>query len=180
MFTFLVTLGKRHWLSWLCFIGIGILVWSFRQWCYKSGVDDANQYWSLKWAMRDAADNAANAKREAREREEEQRRLNIWNEEQKHADEILKKARSDVDNAVRAGNGLRQQLANLERKLSESDTRHVPTFTNSCATNGEVISMLTQLLRESDDMAGQYAADADRAYYAGQSCERLYKKIATQ
>ncbi|HDX4048965.1 TPA: DUF2514 family protein [Enterobacter soli] len=40
--------------------------------------------------------------------------------------------------------------------------------------------MLGQLLSESDKRAGIYAAEADRAYIAGQTCEQIYGKIIRQ
>lgn len=180
MITLFSTLLRQFWRPVLLILVVALAVWGFGHWRFVAGLKQANQEWSLKWVQRDAADNAATARHEAQERAEEHRRQEVAREVQKDADQKLMQARNDAADALRAGDGLRRQLATLQRQYTDSETRRLSASASSGATEAETIRVLTRLLRESDEMAGNYAAEADRAYIAGQTCERLYQQVTTQ
>jgi chromosome segregation ATPase len=144
---------------------------------YNAGQAAANQEWKKKWADRDTADALATAQREKAERDEEQRRQQAADEERKRADEELAKMQADADAAQRAGDGLRKQLATLQRQLAGSETGRVSAIAAAGAAKAQAGVLLAQLLGEADTMAGEFAKEADERYVAGSTCERTYDKI---
>lgn len=149
---------------------VGLLV----GWSYSSGYKKADSAWQLRWMQRDLADTTAMLERTAAERKEEQLRQQKTDEEQKHADQLLAQARSDAADADRAADGLRNQLAQLRNQLAGSEANRVSTVTTASKAKNEASILLTQLLSESDEMAGRYAKEADDNYIAGNTCERIY------
>ena len=168
---------KAYWKQAAVFLIVTLSFWSFSHWRYTAGHDAADQTWLLKWSSRDAADAAATLKREVKERAEEQRRQFAANEEQKHAEEELSKARADAAIADRAGAGLRQKLDSLQRQLAGSETGRLSATVAASSARTEASILLAQLLSESDEMAGKYAAEADNRFASGQSCERPYDRV---
>lgn len=176
----LIALLKKFWKPLAAIALVAFSLWAFSHWRYTAGHDAADQAWQLKWSSRDTADAAATLKREGQERAEEQRRQSAADEERKHAEEELAKARADADIADRAGVGLRKQLDTLQRQLAGSETGRLSATVAASSARTEASILLAQLLSESDEMAGKYAAEADRNYVAGQSCERTYDKVTHQ
>lgn len=161
-----------------------VLLVAFSFYClyalYRSGYDDADKNWQRKWLQRDIADYTATLHREVAERAEEQRRQQIANEEQKHAEEELAKVRADAAGAEHARRGLQQQLRQLQRQLGDSETGRLSAVAAAGAATAETARVLAIMLGESDRRAGIYAEEADRAYVAGSSCERTYDKVTKQ
>lgn len=172
-----ITLLKPYWKQAAAVALVALSVWGFSHWRYSAGRDAADQAWQLKWSSRDAADSAATLQRDRQERAEEQRRQFAADEERKHAEQELAKARADADIANRAGAGLRKQLDTLQRQLAGSETGRLSTTVAASSARTEASILLAQLLSESDEMAGKYAAEADRNYVSGQSCERTYDQV---
>lgn len=170
---------KNLWKPLVAIALVAFSLWAFSHWRYTAGHEAADQAWQLKWSSRDTADAAATLKREAQERAEEQRRQSAADEERKHAEEELAKARADADIADRAGVGMRKQLDTLQRQLAGSETGRLSATVSASSARTEASILLAQLLSESDEMAGKYAAEADRNYVAGQSCERVYDRITS-
>lgn len=152
---------------------VGLLV----GWSYSAGYKKADSAWQLRWTQRDLADTTATLERTAAERKEEQRRQQKTDEEQKHADQLLEQARSDAADADRAADGLRNQLAQLRNQLAGSEASRISTVTAASKAKNEASILLTQLLSESDAMAGRYAKEADDNYIAGNTCERVYDEV---
>ncbi|MFD3225685.1 DUF2514 domain-containing protein [Rahnella aceris] len=171
---------KAYWKQVAVIVLVALSFWGFSHWRYNSGHDAAEQVWQLKWSSRDAADAAATLKREGQERAEEQRRQLAADEERKHVEEELAKARSDAAAADRAGAGLRKQLDTLQRQLAGSETGRLSATVAASSARTEASILLAQLLSESDEMAGKYATEADKSYVSGQSCERTYDKVTNQ
>lgn len=161
-----------------------VLLVAFSFYClyalYRSGYDDADKTWQRKCLQRDIADSTATLHREVAERAEEQRRQQIANEEQKHAEEELAKVQANADAAQRTGNRLQQQLRQLQRQLGDSETGRISAVAATGAAKAETARVLAELLAESDRAAGIYAEEADRAYVAGASCERTYDKVTNK
>lgn len=171
---------RKFWKPLVLIILVALSLWRFGHWRYSAGQTAERLLWSDKWSKRDKADAEARAQREASERAEEQRRQQAANEEEKRADEELAKVQADVDAAQRASDGLQRQLATFQRQLAGSETGRLSALAAAGAAKAEAARVLTQLLGESDKAAGIYAAEADRAYIAGQTCERIYNKVTRQ
>ena len=146
---------------------------------YSVGYDSADKSWQLKWTQRDKADSDARAQRQADERAEEQRRQQAADQAVKDADEDNKQLKADALDAQRSADRLREQLSQLRRKFADSETGKLSSAASAGASKSQAIILLTQLLSESNEAAGEYAKEADRAYGAGQTCERIYDAVAT-
>ncbi|MDN5971437.1 MAG: DUF2514 domain-containing protein [Enterobacterales bacterium] len=147
---------------------------------HYTGYRDADKSWQLEWAKRDKADSDARAQRQAGERAEEQRRQQAADQAVKDADEDNKQLKADAINAKRSANRLQQQLAQLRQQFADSETGKLSSAASSSASKSQAIILLTQLLSESNEAAGEYAKEADRAYSAGKTCERVYDKVSGQ
>jgi hypothetical protein len=145
---------------------------------YRDKYHQVDKSWQLEWAKRDKADSDALAKRQAGERAEEQRRQQAANQAVKDADEDNKQLKTDAINAKRSANRLQQQLVQLRQQFADSETGKFSSAASASASKSQVIILLTQLLSESNEAAGEYAKEADRAYRAGKACERIYDAVA--
>ena len=146
---------------------------------YSVGYDSADKSWQLRWAQRDKADSDALAQRQADERAEEQRRQQAADQAVKDADEDNKQLKADAIGTKRSADRLREQLAQLRQQFADSETGKLSSAASSSASKSQAIILLTQLLSESNEAAREYAKEADRAYSAGQTCERIYDSVAT-
>lgn len=147
---------------------------------YSVGHDSADKFWQLKWVQRDKEDSDALAKRQAGERAEEQRRQQAANQAAKDADEDNEQLKADALDAQRSADRLRKQLAQLRQQFADSETGKLSSAASSSASKSQAIILLTELLSESNEAAGEYAKEADRSYGAGQTCERIYDKVSGQ
>ncbi|MFH2377005.1 DUF2514 family protein [Hafnia paralvei] len=147
---------------------------------YSVGYDSADKSWQLKWAQRDKADSDALAKRQAGERAEEQRRQQAANQAVKDAEEDNERLKVDAINAKRSANRVQQQLSQLRQQFADSETGKLSSAASSSASKSQAIILLTELLSESNEAAGEYAKEADRAYSVGQTCERIYNEVTLQ
>lgn len=176
----LVGLLKKYWKQLTLITLVAMSLWGFSHWRYAAGRAAERLAWSQKWLERDIRDAEVKAQREASERAEEQRRQDAANEEKKHADEELAKAQIDTDAAQRASDGLQHQLTTLQRHLARSETGRLSALAAAGAAKAETARMLAELLGTADKTSGVYAAEADRAYIAGQACVRIYNKVTKQ
>ena len=147
---------------------------------YSVGYDSADKSWQLKWAQRDKVDSDVLAQRQTDERAEEQRRQQAVNQAAKDADEDNDQLKADALNAQRSADRLREQLAHLRQQFADSETGKLSGAASASASRSQAIILLTELLSESSEAAGEYAKEADRAYSAGQTCERIYDKVSEQ
>lgn len=144
---------------------------------YHAGYKSADTHWQLEWAQRDKADLVAKDKRENEERSEEQRRQKAADDERDRAAQELESAKADAADADAVRERLQLDLANLRKQLAGSETGRISATVAASAAKAQVGILLAQLLSESDKAAGEYAAEADRNYAAGQSCERSYDQV---
>ncbi len=147
---------------------------------YRDKCHQVDKSWQLKWAQRDKADSDALAKRQTDERAEEQRRQQAANQAVKDADEDNKRLKADAINAKRSANRVQQQLSQLRQQFADSETGKLSSAASSSASKSQAIILLTQLLSESNEAAREYAKEADRAYSAGRTCERIYTEVTQQ
>ncbi|MCE9885187.1 DUF2514 family protein [Obesumbacterium proteus] len=145
---------------------------------YSVGYDSADKSWQLKWTKRDKADSDAREQRQADERAEEQRRQRAADQAAKDADEDNEQLKADALDAQRSANRLREQLAQLRKQFADSETGKLSNAASASASKSQAIILLTELLSESNETAREYAKEADRAYSAGQTCERIYNSLA--
>ena len=146
---------------------------------YSVGYDSADKSWQLKWTQRDKDDSDALAQRQASERAEEQRRQQAANQAAKDADEDNKQLKADALNTQRSADRLQQQLSQLRGQFADSETGKLSSAAAASASKSQAIILLTELLSESNEAAREYAKEADRAYLAGQTCERIYDSVTT-
>jgi len=144
---------------------------------YRDKYYQVDKSWQLKWAQRDKDDSDALAQRQASERAEEQRRQQAVNQAAKDADEDNEQLKADAIDAQRSADRLREQLAQLRRQFADSETGKLSSAASASASKSQAIILLTQLLSESNEAAREYAKEADRAYSAGQTCERIYNSL---
>ncbi|HEN4998336.1 TPA: DUF2514 family protein [Klebsiella aerogenes] len=174
----MLTLLEKYWKPLALIALVALLLWRYGDRQFSAGKNAANLSWSAKWSARDAADEKAKAAEEARQRNFEQQRLAAAMEEGKRANEELAKAKVAAANAKRAGDSLQQQLARLQKQFNaERATSSLSAAAAVSQAKSETIVLLTQLYRESDKAAGEYAEEADRNYVKTGSCERTYYKI---
>ena len=145
---------------------------------YRDKYHQVDKSWQLEWARRDKDDSDALAQRQASERAEEQRRQQAANQAANDADEDNKQLKADALDAQRSADRLREQLAQLRQQFADSETGKLSSAASASASKSQVIILLTQLLSESNEAAGEYAKEADRAYSAGKACERIYDAVA--
>ncbi|TBL49895.1 DUF2514 domain-containing protein [Obesumbacterium proteus] len=147
---------------------------------HYTGYRNADKSWQLRWAQRDKEDSDALAQRQADERAEEQRRQQAANQAVKDAEKDNEQLKADAVNAKRSANRLRKQLAQLRQQFADSETGKLSSTASASASKSQAIILLTELLSESNEAAGEYAKEADRAYSAGQTCERIYNEVTQQ
>ncbi|MGO3014770.1 MAG: DUF2514 family protein [Hafnia alvei] len=147
---------------------------------YRNKYHQVDKSWQLKWAQRDKDDSDALAQRQASERAEEQRRQQAANQAVKDAEKDNEQLKADAINAKRSADRLQQQLIQLRQQFADSETGKLSSAASSSASKSQAIILLTELLSESNEAAGEYAKEADRAYSAGQTCERVYDKVSGQ
>lgn len=107
----------------------------------------------MQWTQRDLADATTALQHDVTERAEEQRAVD---EEREKTDEELAKVQADADAAKRARGGL-QQLAEIQRQLTTSETGNVSALAAATAAKGEARILLAQLFGEADGLAGKFA-----------------------
>ncbi|MDN6450546.1 MAG: DUF2514 domain-containing protein, partial [Enterobacterales bacterium] len=129
---------------------------------HYTGYRDADKSWQLKWAQRNKADSDALAKRQVGERAEEQRRQQAANQAVKDAEKDNEQLKADAINAKRSADRLQQQLVQLRQQFADSETGKLSSAASSSASKSQAIILLTQLLSESNEAAGEYAKEADR------------------
>lgn len=146
--------------------------------CAWAGSAHTDRQWQLKWSKRDAADlQAAKAFTDIQRRIELQRQGDI-DAIQSDAEKRLAAARSNAARAAAESERLRADIstaiARLQPSGSDSGTAAIS------ATGASDRRLLTQLFREIDTAAGEYAAEADRRGAAGLTCESAYDAMRSR
>lgn len=167
----MTALLKAYWkpLAALLLVAVGVLM------ILWAGYSIADRSWQAKWQERDLADAKA-----AQAFTEQQRRIEL--QRQGAIDAIQEQAQQDIAKAQRNAaaaaaesdrlqHGIEQAIAQLRTGGSNTST------TTSSTARDKASVLLTQLFREIDTAAGNYAAEADRAYDAGRRCEAAYNAV---
>lgn len=144
---------------------------------FGAGYYAADKYWDAKWKGRDETDAKALAQREAAERTEEQRRQRAITRITQNAQQQINSARADADSAAAAGERLHAAAEKLQQQLRASEASRDAAIGGASKARREAEDLRTQLFRESDEMAGAFAAEADRAYISGRACEQSYDAL---
>lgn len=142
---------------------------------YQAGRTAEHKEWSAKWQARDLSDAQA-----AIQFTEQQRRIEL--QRQEAIDAIQEQAQQDIATAQRNAaiaaaesdrlqHGIEQAIAKIRAGGSNTST------TTSSTTRDKASVLLAELFREIDTAAGNYAAEADRAYDAGRRCEAAYNAV---
>lgn len=150
---------------------LGAVGWAANGW--RMGAQLADERTSHATVMEEHARAALVAVQAARD--EERRRVAAIEEIRNAADQEI----ADVQRRERAAADVRVRDA-----VVDYARRHRPAGNPGAAepsqTTGDPIGMFAELLGELDDLAGQYAAAADRARAAGLTCERAYDAVRAQ
>lgn len=136
-----------------------------------SGKGEVQGRWDAERnVLKDAAlaEAAANAK-------ETQRRLDRQQENQLAQDRKLAVARADAERNAAAADSLREQNATTAHQWRAA-LRDSPTG-EQCATAGDAIGVLADVLGRADRRAGILAEYADRAREAGLKCQADYDAL---
>lgn len=104
--------------------------------------------------------------------DESERRYNERQKIQSEAQKQVDSARADAATAAAAVNGMRTETDRV-RKLAEQYTGPQPT---SVSTR-KIVSMLADMLDESNESYQRTAAEADRYYNAGVACQKQYQSL---
>lgn len=142
---------------------------------FLTGHQYSNHTWQAKWSARDAADARA-----AQTFTEQQRRSEL--KRQGAIDDIQAQADKDIATAQRNANRAAAESKRLQNGIADAITRIKSGSSDASATisstaRDKTSLLLAELFREIDDAAGEYAAEADRAYDAGKRCERSYDAV---
>ena len=135
--------------------------WLVASWYY------GEQYVSLQLRY-ESSQRSAEAKHREREHYLQQALENIERDAQNEKDRleaIIRDGRSTSD-------GLQQQLSNLSDRY-----RKATSAADQCETELTAAALFTELLRESEYLAREYAKEADRVRIAGKACELAYDKV---
>lgn len=147
-------------------LGAGAAGWTLRGWQADARIAAlVAQHATVMQGYADAAYQASE-----RARTEEQRRIDAVEESAHETDRLLAQAvateRAAADRRVRQ---LADDYASSYRGMAERATATAEREAASTA-----IGMFAQLLSRTDDLAGIYAAYADRSQVAGMGCEAAY------
>lgn len=127
------------------------------------------------WDKERAAHSEAAASASAAALTETARRIAAQEEITREAQQRAASAALDAASAARAADGLRAQLREYTARSRAASSN--PTATASCPSTAEAVSLLSEMLAESDDRAGIYAQAADESRNAGLACERSYDAL---
>ncbi|QFH71446.1 DUF2514 family protein [Enterobacter sp. E76] len=156
---------------------LGGIGWAIHHNSYEAGKSDSDKEWQGKWDKRNLADKAAQNAQEKAQRDEERRRQKETEEIVKNAEHEKQNALADAAAADAAANRLRGTLADIRRKYAASETGRVSADAAVRHSAAEAVSVLAELLQESDQRAGTLSQYADAAAGAGSTCERVYNAV---
>ncbi|VFR39610.1 Homology to phage-tail assembly proteins [plant metagenome] len=144
------------------------LAWTVQGWRMGEALAEERRRHAVTRTVHAAAAETA----QRRERDEEKRRFAAMETLRHEADLALAAAvqRERDAGAVR----LREALADY---TARHRARSSPAPAQPGAPAGDPIGLLAVVLGDLDDMAGLYAAQADRARIAGLTCERAYDAL---
>lgn len=131
--------------------------------------------WQAKWQARDLADLQAKQAFTEQQRRIELQRQGAIDAIQEQAQHDIAKAQRNAAAAAaesdRLQHGIQQAIAQLRTGGSNASA------TTSSTARDKASVLLAELFREIDTAAGNYAAEADRAYDAGRRCEAAYDAV---
>lgn len=144
--------------------------------CFLSSVGGykvADWQWSAKWAEHMKLDSDANAYAASEALTKQQKILLELENAYKTAKQLQDKHQTELASANSAAERMRQQLDRI-KTMSTSGNSSTLRISASAATDRIVFS---ELLVQSDRMAGAYAAEADRNRIAVISCNAEYNAL---
>lgn len=106
--------------------------------------------------------------------QESKRRIAVFDEEQKYADEQLETARADAVSAGSALERLQQRLSAAEQRSRAAGNTITAQLSQAVEADSRV---RTELLGRLGALAQLYAGAADESRIAGQSCERSFDSL---
>lgn len=144
-------------------------------WCYQAGRTAEHKEWASKWTARDLQDAQAAIQFADKQRRIEQERQGAIDAIQEQAQQDIATAQRNAAIAAaesdRLQHGIEQAIAQIRAGGSNAST------TTSSTARDKASVLLAELFREIDTAAGNYAAEADRAYDAGRRCEAAYNAV---
>lgn len=170
------------WTKWVGLaIGLALLVltacWLNVRYFINPAVNAETARWQHRWDQRDAADKQAEIDNKAQKATLERARQNEIDRIQTDAQNEIN--RTNALRAAAAANAGRLQRQ-VEAAIASLRTGQAASATTSGQTGGTTGVLLSELFRELDTAAGQYAAEAKRARDAGLVCERAYDALRAE
>ncbi|MGL5386650.1 MAG: DUF2514 family protein [Serratia sp. (in: enterobacteria)] len=144
---------------------------------FYGGKRYADYQWQLKWADRDITDKAAQAIQEAANRAVEQNMQNKVAEVSEDAAKKIDAMETDVIYATDAADRLHGTISDLQQRLRDSQGTVNSAIAGKREAEARAARLFAELLKQSDQRAGEYAATADDARIRGLACERAYDVI---
>jgi hypothetical protein len=127
-----------------------------------------------KFATYKAAAADADAKAQAANRAEEQRRQAAQKKDREDAQKELAAARADASAAADAGRLLRNRIAALTRQARTASDTTAPAGSPPADATADLLADVQRRLGEATDRIAQFA---DAAHIAGKTCERDYHSL---
>lgn len=143
--------------------------------CFYLGYHSSDKSWQLKWSQRDAADIKAEKEFTEQQRRIELQRQGVIDDIQNEADKQLAAARTNAARADAESERLRAGINSAIARLQSGG--HDTGAPSGSPARDRTGLLLTELFREIDVAAGEYAAEADRRGIAGLTCERAYDSM---
>ena len=144
---------------------------------YHHGVSVTNETWQSQWNARDTRDAKARADNEAAERAKEQARQLSINKAIQDGQRTIDQATADAAAARASADSLRGAADALAARLaaSQAGSHSCAAAASQAATRAALV--LADVLKRSDERAGNLADYADQSHERGVTCERAYLGI---
>lgn len=144
---------------------------------YHAGHNSAESIWQQRWSQRDLAAATMALHHELAIRAEEHRKQIETENEVKHAETALAEAHSEYLHAESVAGELQSELDKVRRQLERSEAGRISATAYAGKAKAKIASVLAELLSQSDQMAGKFAAEADANFIAGSACEHIYDRV---
>ncbi|WP_248914078.1 DUF2514 family protein [Pseudomonas moorei] len=165
------------WLRILPYIAVALLVAGALFGTYYHGVTLTDARWQAEWNARDSRDAQAKASNEVAERTKERAYQQSINKAVQDDQRLIDQAIADTSTARASANSLRGAAGARAARLAASEASG-----NSCAVAASKAAshaamVLADVLKCTDQRAGDLAEAADQARARGVTCEQSYLSL---
>lgn len=162
------------WLKILPYIAAVLLALGALYGAYHHGVSTTNATWKAEWNDRDTRDAQAKEQNEAAERAKEQARQQAINKVVQNGQALIDTAAAAVTAANRESDRLRSAADGVTSRIAASQAGGNSCTAAASAAATRAVLVLADLLKRTDQRAGELAEYADQSHSRGLTCERAY------